>query len=59
LFRGATGGDVVSILVASRAKLAGISLASGLATALLAGRLIDFPFAAGKRFNDRFRHRSE
>jgi putative ABC transport system permease protein len=38
---GATGGDVVSILVASGAKLAAVGLASGLAIALLAGRLIE------------------
>ena len=37
---GATGGDIVSILVASGAKLAAIGLACGLVIALLAGRLI-------------------
>jgi predicted permease len=38
---GATGGDVVSILVGSGAKLAAIGLACGLAIALVAGRLIE------------------
>jgi len=38
---GATGGDVVSILVGSGAKLAAIGLGCGLAIALMAGRLID------------------
>ena len=38
---GATGGDIVSILVGSGAKLAAIGLACGLATALAAGRLIE------------------
>lgn len=38
---GATGGDVVSILVGSGAKLAAIGLACGLAIALAAGRLIE------------------
>jgi len=38
---GATGGDVVAILVASGAKLAAIGLACGLAIALLAGRLFE------------------
>jgi predicted permease len=37
---GATGGDIVSILVGSGAKLAAIGLACGLVIALLAGRLI-------------------
>jgi predicted permease len=38
---GATGGDVVSILVGSGARLAAIGLACGLAIALVAGRLIE------------------
>ena len=38
---GATGADVVSILVASGARLAGVGLACGLAIALAAGRLIE------------------
>jgi putative ABC transport system permease protein len=38
---GATGSDVVSILIRSGAKLAAIGLGCGLAIALLAGRLID------------------
>jgi len=38
---GATGGDVVSILVGSGAKLAAIGLACGLAIAMAAGRLIE------------------
>ena len=38
---GATGGDVVSLLVGSGAKLAAIGLACGLAIALAAGRLIE------------------
>jgi predicted permease len=38
---GATGGDIVSILVGSGAKLAAIGLACGLAIALAAGRLIE------------------
>jgi predicted permease len=38
---GATGGDVVSILVGSGAKLAAIGLACGLAITLVAGRLIE------------------
>jgi predicted permease len=38
---GATGGDVISILVGSGAKLAAIGLASGLAISLVASRLID------------------
>ena len=38
---GATGGDIVSILVGSGAKLAAIGLACGLAIALVAGRLIE------------------
>jgi predicted permease len=37
---GATGGDVVSILVGSGAKLAAIGVACGLAIALVAGRLM-------------------
>jgi predicted permease len=38
---GATGGDVVSILVGGGAKLAAIGLACGLAMAFVAGRLIE------------------
>ena len=38
---GATGGDIVSILVGSGAKLAAIGLVCGLAIALAAGRLIE------------------
>jgi predicted permease len=38
---GATGGDVVSMLVGSGARLAAIGLACGLAIALVAGRLIE------------------
>jgi ABC-type lipoprotein release transport system permease subunit len=38
---GATGGDVVSILAGSGAKLAAIGLACGLAIAMAAGRLIE------------------
>jgi ABC-type antimicrobial peptide transport system permease subunit len=38
---GASGGDVVSILVGSGAKLAAIGLACGIAISLLAGRLIE------------------
>ncbi len=38
---GATGSDIVSILVGSGAKLAAIGLACGLAVALAAGRLIE------------------
>jgi predicted permease len=38
---GATGGDVVSILLGSGARLAAIGLVCGLAIALVAGRLID------------------
>jgi ABC-type antimicrobial peptide transport system permease subunit len=37
---GATGGDVVSILLASAAKLAAIGLACGLAIAMVAGRFL-------------------
>jgi predicted permease len=38
---GATGGDIISILVGSAARLAAIGLACGLAIALAAGRLIE------------------
>src|SRR5260370_1122465 len=38
---GATGGDIVSILVGSGAKLAAIGLVCGLAIAFAAGRLIE------------------
>jgi putative ABC transport system permease protein len=38
---GATGGDVVSILVGNGAKLTAIGLACGMAIALVAGRLIE------------------
>jgi putative ABC transport system permease protein len=38
---GATGGNVVSLLVGSGARLAAIGLACGLAIALVAGRLIE------------------
>src|SRR5260370_13748013 len=37
---GATGGDIVSILVGSGAKLAAIGLVCGFAIALVAGRLV-------------------
>ena len=38
---GATGGDILSILVGSAAKLAAIGLAVGLAIALVGGRFIE------------------
>src|SRR5262249_27331819 len=38
---GATGGDIVSILVGNAAKLAAIGLACGLTIALISGRLIE------------------
>jgi ABC-type antimicrobial peptide transport system permease subunit len=38
---GATGGDVVAILIGSGAKLAAIGLGCGVGIALMAGRLID------------------